>query len=66
MPEKIGQIDLHPLYEGKMIRYINQHPNEFGDVLKTGRSLFWVVGGEPFMSAMEPNLGDFIKTRGML
>lgn len=66
MPEKLGRIDLHPLYEGKMIRYINQHPSEFGNVLKTGKSLFWIVGGEPFMAPMEPHLGDFMQTRGKL
>lgn len=50
MPEKLDDINFHPTYEGKMIRWIREN----GGLPSDGKHLFWIVGGEPRPEAMEP------------
>lgn len=43
MKEKLGGIDMHPTYEGHVVRYLKENvglPND-------GKTGFWVVGGAP-------------------
>jgi len=49
MPETAHGIALHPTYEGKMWRWLKQNDAVPSD----GKSLFWIVGGEPDPKAME-------------
>lgn len=55
-PTRHEGIDLHPVYEGKMMTYIRKHP-DLAKHLDDGRSLFWIVGSAPSWSAMESNVG---------
>jgi hypothetical protein len=45
MPEQVADIDFHPRYEGKIIRYFKQHP-ELRERYWNKGSMFWVVGGK--------------------
>lgn len=49
MPESFDGINFHPVYEGKMWRWLKQT----GATLDDGKTLFWIVGGEPKPEAME-------------
>jgi hypothetical protein len=51
-----GPIGLHPSYEAKVMEYLRKHPQAFGAWMKSGRACFWIVGSEPSIAAMEPNL----------
>lgn len=44
MPESLGDIALHPTYEGKVVRYLNQLMPDWW-TLDTEDTLFWIVGG---------------------
>lgn len=57
MPAVAGGVTLHPVYEGKMWRYMEANPEQFGARLKSGKTLFWVVGSEATYAAMRPYLG---------
>jgi hypothetical protein len=46
MPYSYKEIQFHPRYEGKCLRYVDDHPDKFRSLLNE-RSLFWIVGGEP-------------------
>jgi len=52
MPERVGDIDLHPTYEGKMWAYMRQYPQLFQKHLQDGKTLFWIVGSAPKWSTM--------------
>ncbi|CAH1192861.1 Amino cyclopropane -1- carboxylate deaminase [Glutamicibacter phage Montesquieu] len=43
MPETYKGIDFHPIYEGKMIRYLNMVKPEFW-TRQDGTTCFWIVG----------------------
>lgn len=43
-------IELHPTYEGKIMRYINERMPD----LVSPNTLFWIVGSEPKKEAMKP------------
>lgn len=51
MPESFGGIDFHPVYEGKIIRYLKKG-NQL-DLAREKNTLFWIVGGQPKPEAME-------------
>lgn len=44
MPESLGDIDLHPTYEGKVVRYLNHVMPDWW-ALDTEDTLLWIVGG---------------------
>lgn len=48
MEESFGGIELHPRYEGKVMRYIKQNMPE----LINSESLFWIVGSYPRLNAL--------------
>lgn len=45
MPFRLGGIDFHPRYEGKIMNYINDYPEKFLDHINEN-TLFWIVGGK--------------------
>ena len=45
MPETFRGIDFHPIYEGKMIRYLNMVQPEFW-TRNDGTTCFWIVGSD--------------------
>ncbi len=49
MPERLGDVDLHPIYEGKILRYMRQRPAQF--VLGSS-TCFWLVGTEARRDAL--------------
>jgi 1-aminocyclopropane-1-carboxylate deaminase/D-cysteine desulfhydrase-like pyridoxal-dependent ACC family enzyme len=49
MPESFDGINFHPVYEGKMWRWLKQNGGVTGD----DKTLFWIVGGQPDPKAME-------------
>lgn len=49
-------LELHPTYEGKMMRYIHEH---LPFLLEGGRACFWVVGSRPTWDAMRPTLPEY-------
>lgn len=49
LKESFDGIDFHPVYEGKMIRYLKQNGWIKGD----DRTLFWIVGSAPDMTVAE-------------
>ncbi len=44
MPETLDGIVLHPTYEGKVVRYLNQHRPDWW-TRRDGTTCFWIVGG---------------------
>lgn len=50
MPESFDNVDFHPTYEGKMIRYLKS----VGWVPQDGSVGFWIVGGTPKLEVIEP------------
>lgn len=53
-PERVGDLELHPTYEGKCYRYLRTYPDRFPEWWRRdGRSLFWIVGGESTVGAVE-------------
>ena len=44
MPETLDGIVLHPTYEGKVARYLNQEQPDWWTA-RDGRTCFWIVGG---------------------
>lgn len=50
MPETFDGIQLHPVYEGKMVRWLKSN----GGFPTDNKTLFWIVGGQPDPKAMEP------------
>lgn len=54
MPESIGEVELHPTYEGKVRRYMMQ---KYPDVMDD-RCCLWIVGGQATAAAMLPAIGD--------
>lgn len=44
MPETLDGIVLHPTYEGKVARYLNQEMPDWW-AARDGKTLFWIVGG---------------------
>lgn len=44
MPETLDGIVLHPTYEGKVVRYLNQEKPDWWTA-RDGRTLLWIVGG---------------------
>jgi len=53
MPCRFGDIDLHPTYEGKVMRYVQTH-QELATELASGLTLFWIVGSRASREAMAP------------
>lgn len=52
-----GDIELHPRYEGKVMRFIQERAPE----LLNENTLFWIVGSKPYIESMKescPELGD--------
>lgn len=52
-----GDIELHPRYEGKVMRFIQERAPE----LLNENTLFWIVGSKPYIKPMMkncPELGD--------
>jgi hypothetical protein len=46
MPETLGGIAMHPTYEGKVVRYLNQHAGELPWWReRDGSTCLWIVGG---------------------
>jgi len=56
MEESFGGIELHPRYEGKVLRYIKENAPE----LINEKSLFWIIGSYPRIEPMM-NLFDDLK-----
>lgn len=48
--ESFDGIKFHPVYEAKMWSWLQQN----GGVQQDGKTLFWIVGGEPDVKALEP------------
>lgn len=48
--ESFDGIKFHPVYEAKMWRWLEEH----GGIERDGKTLFWIVGGEPDVKVMEP------------
>lgn len=46
MPYRWGNIDFHPRYEGKIMNWIEENPEEMKPYWND-KSLFWIVGNEP-------------------
>jgi 1-aminocyclopropane-1-carboxylate deaminase/D-cysteine desulfhydrase-like pyridoxal-dependent ACC family enzyme len=54
-PWRQDGIDFHPTYEGKVMKWLNEEsPHWYKPA--DGTSLFWIVGSEPHLSAMEGKL----------
>ncbi|AIX13138.1 hypothetical protein NW77_130 [Erwinia phage phiEa2809] len=52
-----GDIELHPRYEGKVMRFVQERAPE----LLNENTLFWIVGSKPYIEPMKkncPELGD--------
>lgn len=45
MPETVDGIDMHPTYEGKVVRFLNSSKAEFW-ADRSGKTCLWIVGGE--------------------
>jgi hypothetical protein len=46
MPATLGGIAMHPTYEGKVVRYLNQHAGELPWWReRDGSTCLWIVGG---------------------
>lgn len=50
MPETVSGIEMHSVYEGKIVRYMKQN----GWIKPDNKTLFWVVGGAPKVSTIKP------------
>ena len=48
--QRWGDLDMHPTYEGKVLRHVRQE----GLLVPDGRTGFWIVGGEARTSVVEP------------
>lgn len=57
MPASFDGIDFHPVYEGKMIRWLK----EKGWIQPDNKTLFWIVGGQPNPEAMEKFFTDKVE-----
>lgn len=56
-----GDIELHPRYEGKVMRFVQERAPE----LLNENTLFWIVGSKPYIKSMVshcPELGDIPET----
>jgi hypothetical protein len=51
MPFTYGPVVMHPRYEGKCWKFIQDHPAEFRPYLND-RTMFWIVGSEPKYNAV--------------
>lgn len=56
MREKLGDLALHPTYEGKVKRYLDTH---YPHVLNEDACL-WIVGGPATAAAMEPAVAPYL------
>lgn len=57
MPAEFDGIHFHPVYEGKMINWLQQN----GWIVPDNKTLFWIVGGQPDPKAMEKFFTDKIE-----
>jgi hypothetical protein len=58
----VGNIELHPTYEAKVMKYITE---KYGDSLINEKSLFWIVGSKPYIKNMlhiKDEIGEVPKT----
>jgi 1-aminocyclopropane-1-carboxylate deaminase/D-cysteine desulfhydrase-like pyridoxal-dependent ACC family enzyme len=54
-PWRQDGIDFHPTYEGKIMHWLHRYePHWFTP--RDGRTLFWIVGSQPSLAAMEGHL----------
>lgn len=50
MPETVSGIEMHGVYEGKIVRYMKQN----GWIKPDNKTLFWIVGSAPSTKVIEP------------
>ncbi len=64
MPASYEGVHLHPSYEGKLMTFMRARPDLFDVYVKSGRTLFWVVGSAPSWGPMAANVprGDELPT----
>jgi 1-aminocyclopropane-1-carboxylate deaminase/D-cysteine desulfhydrase-like pyridoxal-dependent ACC family enzyme len=55
MPGKLSGVPLHPVYEGKILRYMRAR-SDLAALLEGHQAVFWIVGGVPAWAPMEPHL----------